>query len=141
VSVNLHFSRKNENPIVLADELLDEVFTNLLSNSVLHGKRNHVQIEIKIEDLQGEKVAGQDKENYSYWKITFVDNGQGIPDDLKEKLFTRYMGKSSGSGLGLSIVHALVVDRYSGRVNLRNTEERDHTKGTTMEVILLQAAA
>ena len=36
-------------------------------------------------------------------------------DTLKEGLFERFYSKASGSGLGLSIVRAL-VERYNGRV-------------------------
>ena len=42
---------------------------------------------------------------------------------MKEKAFTRYQNSASGSGLGLSIVYTLVVDRYSGRVRVLDKSE------------------
>jgi two-component system, OmpR family, sensor histidine kinase VicK len=124
-----------DHPFVLADDLLDEVFVNILSNSVLHGKRDQIPIEIRVEDF-----PTQDRRQTpgSRWKISFIDRGRGIPDELKGRLFTRYLDKASGSGLGLSIVHALVVDRYSGQVQIRNRIENDYTQGTTVEVLLKQ---
>jgi signal transduction histidine kinase len=58
---------------------------------------------------------------------------------MKEKIFTRYLGTASGAGLGLSIVHALVVERYSGKVAITDRVEGDYTEGTKVEVWLLKA--
>lgn len=64
------------------------------------------------------------------------DRGRGIPDGLKEGAFKRYLETAKGSGLGLSIVYALVTDRYGGRVALKNRVKGDFTKGTTAEIWL-----
>jgi two-component system, OmpR family, sensor histidine kinase VicK len=112
---------------VLADDFLDEVFTNLLSNSVSYSEKGNVQIGISVSR------AGSD------WKISISDHGTGVPDELKEKLFTRYLDNSHGSGLGLSIVYALVVDRYSGKVLVRDRIQGDRSKGTVVEVFLRAA--
>ena len=48
--------------------------------------------------------------------IRVEDNGVGIPDDLKDKLFTpNFTTKSSGMGLGLAIVKR-VVETADGRI-------------------------
>ena len=37
-------------------------------------------------------------------RITFADNGYGIPDDIKEKIFIpKFSTKEEGSGIGLAI--------------------------------------
>ncbi len=118
---------------VIADEMLEEVFTNLLSNSVNYTERDEVPVEIDVEaaSFEGNPVA--------HWKITFTDQGKGIPDEVKENLFARYLETASGTGLGLSIVYALVVERYSGRVRITDRVEGDHAKGTRMEIWLPRA--
>ena len=117
---------------VLADDLLQEVFDNILSNSVNHSEENEIPIEIQVEDIIDQKPK-------PCWKITFSDYGPGIPDEMKKNLFTRYMATASGSGLGLSIVHALVVDRYSGYVAIKDRVNGNYTKGTIFEVWLPKA--
>ncbi len=122
---------------VLADGFLDEVFTNLFSNSVKYTNGEKVRIAVDQENalLQGSRRRGPAK----YWKISVSDWGRGIPDSMKRSVFSRYLETARGSGLGMSIVHALVTDRYGGRVEVKDREDGDHTKGTTVELWLLKA--
>jgi signal transduction histidine kinase len=121
---------------VLADDLLEEVFTNILSNSVNYTDKDVVPVEIQAEE---QEVAILDEKRRPYWKITFTDHGKGISDETKKTIFTRYLSTARGAGLGLSIVHALVVERYSGKVVITDRVEGDYTKGTKVEVWLPRA--
>ncbi len=90
---------------VLADDLIDEIFTNLIGNSLKFGGPE-VGITIRVEEWESE--VG----------ITVEDTGPGIPDDLKPRVFQRYQRgttKKSGKGLGLYITRML-VERYGGRI-------------------------
>ena len=122
---------------VLADDLLEEVFTNIVSNSVNYTERDVVPVEIEVEEVSTETIL--DEKLRPYWKITFTDRGKGIPDKVKDRIFTRYLSTAIGAGLGLSIVHALVVERYSGKVAITDRVEGDYTKGTKVEVWLPKA--
>jgi len=74
---------------IYADPLLEKVFYNLIDNSIRHGE--HVtEIRIRSE----EKGDGVD--------IIFEDNGAGIPDLQKEKIFRREYFKNTGFGLFLT---------------------------------------
>jgi signal transduction histidine kinase len=119
---------------VLADELLDEVFVNILSNSVKYtdGKVVGVVLGQKPAELPGNQEGFARR----CWKISISDRGRGIPDGQKAGAFKRYLETAKGSGLGLSIVHALVNDRYGGKVELKDRIENDFTKGTTIEIWL-----
>jgi CHASE3 domain sensor protein len=112
---------------VLADNLLSSVFENIYSNAVRHTDSDSVWIETAIE------------EDPPYWKIAISDRGQGIEDSRKRGIFTRYLDSRKGSGLGLSIAHALVVDRYNGKIEIKNRVNDDYRKGTTVEIWLLGA--
>jgi two-component system nitrogen regulation sensor histidine kinase NtrY len=84
---------------VYADkEHLNGIFSNLIKNaiqSVSIGKDGLIMINLDI------------KENSAV--ISFSDNGIGIPIELQEKMFTpNFTTKSSGMGLGLSIVKRFV---------------------------------
>ena len=90
---------------VLADDLLPEVFTNLVGNSIKFGEPD-VAIAIRVEEQDGEVL------------VSVEDTGPGIPDEVKPTLFSRFRkgkGSKSGKGLGLYIVRMLVT-RYGGSI-------------------------
>jgi signal transduction histidine kinase len=61
------------------------------------------------------------------------DTGEGIPEDAQEKIFDfAYTTRESGSGLGLAMVHEIVVEDHGGRVSL----ESGPGQGTTVRLAL-----
>ncbi|WP_054848299.1 ATP-binding protein [Methanoculleus chikugoensis] len=71
---------------VWADDLLCEVFTNLIRNAVKFGGGGDVRIAIRVEDYDGESVL-----------VSVEDTGPGIPDPMKESIFSRFE-RGGGSG-------------------------------------------
>jgi len=134
-SINLSASVKS-GARVIADNLLEEAFTNILSNSVNYTETDEVPVEVQVEETEEAILEGRKR---ACWKITFTDHGKGIPDKMKDKIFMRYLNTATGAGLGLSIVYALVVERYSGKVVLTDRVKGDYTKGTKVEVWLPKA--
>ena len=116
--------------LVKANELLEDVFSNIISNAI---KYSTGQLTINIR-VTNEKDIG-------YYKITIDDNGPGIPDDLKAKLFTRFTrGKSKAEGKGLGLYLAkTIVDDFHGKVWVEDRVPGDYTKGSTF-IIMLPAA-
>ena len=56
--------------------------------------------------------------------IDVSDNGEGIPSNLKEKIFEpRFTTKSKGMGLGLSIINNLVT-AHSGKITFTSKREK-----------------
>ena len=107
---------ERENKVYIkGDELLDEVFTNVFSNSAKYTESNTVPLWIKIEREE------------PYFKVSISDNGIGIPFELKDKIFDRFVAGARGSGLGMSIIHALVVSRYDGRIEVEDRKPRGST--------------
>lgn len=143
--IPLRVGRSSTKPKVLADEMLDEVFTNVLSNSVRYTRGDEVVVEVGVtqEGTRDDDDGANTSESYSSpsrsWRISIADEGVGIPDEVKTAVFTRYHRVASGSGLGLSIVRALVTERYRGRVSLRDRVEGDHAKGTVVEIWIPEA--
>jgi len=96
----------------VANPLVEELFINLLSNSVKYDPHDEVEIEVDAE-----KVL---EDGRHYWRVCISDRGHGVPDDKKPLLFQKYVrlkpdAKTPGAGLGLSICRAL-VDKYGGRI-------------------------
>jgi PAS domain S-box-containing protein len=74
---------------VFADPLLEKVFYNLVENSMRHGEKV-TKITLRAE----ETADGMD--------LIVEDNGTGVPDDAKEKIFRREYFKNTGFGLFLT---------------------------------------
>lgn len=67
--------------------------------------------------------------------ISISDNGTGMPDEVKEKLFkstvtTKPVGQ--GTGLGMQITHSIIVDSHHGEIIV----ESEQDKGTTISFII-----
>jgi two-component system, OmpR family, sensor histidine kinase VicK len=123
----------------VCDELLDEAFVNIFSNSVRYTKGNEVPIDVQVSkfDEDGEGRDGSaNTAKRPYWKIRVTDHGVGVPDEVKEKAFRRYLDSAMGSGLGLSIVRALVVERYAGAVTIKDRVPGRYSEGTVVEIWL-----
>ncbi|MCL5068173.1 MAG: HAMP domain-containing histidine kinase, partial [Thaumarchaeota archaeon] len=114
---------------VLADDLIDEIFTNLFSNSVKFSRGPTVSLDILIE----EKVMDEESSKQNFWQVTITDNGPGISSNDVSSIFQRYSKGQKGSGLGLSIVQAL-VSTYGGSVHVHN--RADGSTGAVFEVNL-----
>lgn len=117
---------------VIASELMREVFSNLIGNSIKHSS-GPISIDIDVAKIR--------ENNMEYYKVAVNDNGPGIPDEKKKVLFTRYMqGTTSeaGTGLGLYLVKSL-VETFEGRVWAEDRVAGDHTRGSRF-IILLPSA-
>ncbi|MDD4127052.1 MAG: PAS domain S-box protein [Methanomicrobium sp.] len=74
---------------VKADPMLEKVFANLMDNTIRHGERAtevHTDCIISDRDL----------------KIEWKDNGTGVPDSQKDKIFEKGVGRNTGFGLFLA---------------------------------------
>jgi PAS domain S-box-containing protein len=94
-----------EDAYVLADEFLDDVVENLLFNTVEHNDKENLRVDIDIE-------AGPEST-----VLRVADNGSGVPDKLKKKVFQQgEKGRTSGSvGFGLYFVDSMVSE-YGGEI-------------------------
>lgn len=70
-------------------------------------------------DLPGKRVLVRIKGNENKVDFEISDNGPGIPEDLKSKLFTPFAtkGKQGGTGLGLAIVKNF-VEAHGGEISV-----------------------
>ena len=66
-------------------------------------------------------------------KAQVVDNGPGIPAEIRDKLFKEFVtsGKESGTGLGLSIAKRF-VDDHQGSIDVYSVTG----EGTTFTIVL-----
>ena len=106
---------------VLADDLLESVFQNILTNAIEHNDAGTPRVEITVE-----------KKN-KYVTVRVSDNGPGLPTDDRDRLFEPGIQsvRSTGEGLGLYLVDKLVA-RYGGHA----TFEDNHPHGTVVALDL-----
>jgi len=100
---------------------LNQVWTNIVHNA------------LQAMAYKGTlKLAISQRDNYAVVSIT--DSGNGIPDDVKEHIFTPFFTTKpagEGSGLGLDIVNK-IVDKHDGKIEV----ESEVGKGTTFSILL-----
>jgi signal transduction histidine kinase len=113
--------------IVSADRnQLLRCFNNLLKNAIEATPSNHPGV-IEINYLVTAKSM----------LLTIRDNGEGIPEGLREKIFEpNFTTKSSGTGLGLAFVKNS-IENSGGKVWF----ETASGQGTTFYISLPAAAA
>ncbi|MEJ2277865.1 MAG: PAS domain-containing sensor histidine kinase [Candidatus Lokiarchaeota archaeon] len=128
VQIILKFKHKNY--FVKADDLLFDLFENLLLNSIKHNDNKKVHVEIIIDT---EKLN-----NTQYIKIQIIDNARGIPDQMKEVLFDfnkQNKDYSRGAGIGLILVKK-IIERYNGIIQVEDRDKVDYKKGSNFIVYL-----
>lgn len=121
--VSVYFENEGTNEVFVNGdrEQLVRVFNNIIKNAIqaipsnVEGK---VNIKMVVDDY--------------YCKISIKDNGEGIPEDVRDKIFVpNFTTKSSGSGLGLAMVKQ-IVDAHHGDISFITVEG----KGTEFVVKL-----
>lgn len=107
---------------VIAGPLLEEVISNIIENSIRHSGGTLV---IVNEEVKDDKV-----------KLTIEDDGVGIPDDEKNKIFNRgyKKGENAGSGLGMYFVKQ-ILDSYDSSIEIKDSS----LGGARFEIILDKA--
>jgi len=104
---------------------ISQIVTNLVMNGLLHGFAGRPR-------GQGRMVmsASPDAERTGWVRLVYSDDGSGIePETLRhifEPFFTTRRG-SGGTGLGLTIVHSLVVDTLGGEIEAHSLPGRGLT--------------
>lgn len=88
---------------------LNRIITNLVTNALQAADENRIPI-INVDlELVNKRVI-----------ITVQDNGQGIPENMYERIFEpSFTSKNSGMGLGLTMVKKMVED-YKGEIKVQS---------------------
>jgi signal transduction histidine kinase len=86
-----------------------QVFGNLVENAVRHGAGT-VAVEV---------AAAKTSDGAAAVQVSVTDEGRGIDDDIRSRIFSRFWrgGHAGGSGLGLYIVKG-IVEAHHGTVEV-----------------------
>ncbi|MGG5736490.1 MULTISPECIES: PAS domain-containing sensor histidine kinase [Bacillus cereus group] len=118
ISIDYEFSTELDGVLVNIDRHeLVQVFLNLFQNAV---------------DAQGEEPLSIQITSYrldNFVRITFKDNGTGIPPAIQEYIFDPFFStKDSGTGLGLSVTKK-IIQNHNGTLKMSSNQN-----GTTFTI-------
>lgn len=118
----IYFHSNRDIIMVEMDKIyLSRIITNLVANArqAKHDDRDNI-INLDVEQRQKRVI------------ITVDDNGTGIPEDLYDRIFEpNFTSKTSGTGLGLTMVRKMVED-YKGQISVKS----EVGKGSTFTISL-----
>ncbi|KAA3633546.1 MAG: response regulator [Calditrichaeota bacterium] len=125
-AIKIDFQKSNDLfPMKGGKSQISRIIINLINNAI-DAIDDTGEIEIKTENYYVEKL---DPSNIivpsgSYIKLTISDTGRGIPSDIMSSIFlpfvsTKKVDKKRGSGLGLSVVDAVVKD-HNGFIDTKS---------------------
>ena len=100
-------------------DLLIQAFINLIKNAS-EATDKKAELMVKTSYSQGRRLslAASDGGSHVPVQVDLVDNGCGIPDDIRDHLFDPFVsGRIGGSGLGLTMVASVVAD-HGGMVEV-----------------------
>ncbi|MHA1492349.1 MAG: sensor histidine kinase [Promethearchaeota archaeon] len=130
ININIKDTALSKKYNVRANDLLLAMFENVLINAVKYNENPIVEIIIQISKIQKKKT--------NFVKIEFIDNGIGIIDTRKKKIFQKgceiYKG-AKGMGFGLSLVKK-VIECYNGQIWVEDKIKGDFTKGSNFVILI-----
>ena len=120
-------------PTFLADpKLLRMVFQNLLTNAIKYNQDSGT-VMLNVQKVDKKIIfAGQEMKEENL-VISVSDRGIGIPDEQKDKIFTKLfrtdnakVSESEGNGLGLYIIKS-IIDQSGGQIWFDSKENQGST--------------
>lgn len=110
---------KNMSKISIVPQDVSRVFLNIINNGFYEAyKKKNSAADHFIPTL---KVQTADKGNKI--EVRIRDNGNGIPQEIKEKIFDPFFTTKptgEGTGLGLSLSHDIIVKEHSGEIKFES---------------------
>ncbi|MGM0399598.1 MAG: two-component system sensor histidine kinase NtrB, partial [Halobacteriota archaeon] len=106
---------------VRANSMLASVFRNLINNAIQHNDSAEPRVVIR-STLESDSVV-----------VTVADDGPGIPDAMKEQIFSQAEKglDSTGTGMGLFLVNSL-VETYGGSVWIEDNDPQGAVFGVEL---------
>ena len=129
-NLNLEILSDEEHIFIKANELLPDVFENILINAIRYNQNSSIELIVKVfKDIFNGK---------NFIRMEFIDNGIGIPNEMKEKVFQRgynHKGIIKGLGLGLTLVKK-VIGIYNGQIWAEDKVKGDYTQGSKFIILI-----
>ncbi len=110
---------------------ISQAFNNIIINAV-QAMPGGGTITVRAENVVMSTSSRATAPKSDFVKISFIDQGEGIPKSILPKIFDPYFTtKPTGTGLGLASVHS-IIQKHGGVITL----DSEPGKGTTFMVCL-----
>lgn len=128
---NIRFDLKiNENIAWKTDLVLFRiVIRNMLDNALFFRDKKDIKVKVEAAQINNEKLL-----------IKITDNGLGIPEDVRDRVFDMFFhgtARSGGTGLGLYMAKK-AVERLGGTIQLVNADPRNTIFKIILPTLFLQ---
>ena len=112
----------------LDQDAISRVLINLIKNAI-EAKQEKNKLNIKIKSRVSKKEG--------LVRLTIVDDGKGLPEDIIDKVFEPYITtKEKSGGLGLAIVQN-IIEQHDGQIFASNV--KPHGARITIEFSIIDA--
>ncbi|MHA1974819.1 MAG: sensor histidine kinase [Candidatus Hodarchaeales archaeon] len=111
---------------VILHPLLEEIFYNLLSNSIKYRKQDQPLVKIRLSLKKSRKKV----------HLIIEDQGLGIPDPMKKEIFSVGSKTKYQSGIGLSVV-ARLLELFDSKIWVENLPDSpdDYSAGSAFHLV------
>jgi PAS domain S-box-containing protein len=130
--INIKLNPYKNEIFAYTNEYLYDVYQNILENAIIHNKNDFIDIQIKVSKIE--------KIDTHYVEVIFLDNGRGVKDEIKEKIFRRGYdedGKIGGTGLGLTLIEK-IVESFRGKISVEDRVKGDYSQGSKFILLIPQ---
>lgn len=113
---NIHLSVDSDINLVTYPSAWNQILTNFMTNSHLHGFENSTDGEIHINFTQTENSL----------ILVYKDNGIGLSPHVQKRIFDPFVTTKrgqGGSGLGMNIVFNLVNSKLGGTIECNSVDQ------------------
>jgi signal transduction histidine kinase len=128
--IEINVEKGEDQIFVTANELIADVFENILVNGIRYNENKVPEINITVSKLKLNGVG--------YVKLEFKDNGIGVQDSRKEKIFLEgYMDLKGekGMGVGLSLI-TKIIKFFNGKIWVEDRIEGNYLEGSNFIVLI-----
>lgn len=109
-NIDIDFTYDQEVDILGDITQMQQIIMNFCTNSrdSIGKKNGHIKVRSQVNHIKDEI------------QLIISDNGAGIPDEVKQKIYEPYFSTkpiNKGTGMGLSIIHS-IIEQMNGRIEL-----------------------
>lgn len=135
-SFNAKFETKFDtslSPIKMVPQDMGRVVLNLINNMfyAVHERLRQAQPDSPYEAMATKRLSPTDGDKgEEKIQISVKDNGKGIPDSIKEKIFQPFFTTKptgQGTGLGLSLAYDIITKGHGGQLFVSSEDGKGST--------------